>query len=408
MAQLLTFVTLTQDRERFAELSDTLAGNERTRLLADCQGAEELLSTITRLRPTAAVVVMDEKNSRQICDIIRQVAANSPHTAVIAASTATSPALILSSMRAGAREFLQLPVNPEELATVLDRTEEFRQEQAHVLQKRSGRVIGVFSSKGGCGVSFLAANLAASIGDSALLADLNLQAGDADSLLGTEVRYSISDVVKNFARLDDALLSSFVTNYSPRMSLLAAPIEAHEAEDVRPEHVTEALQLLRQRFDHVVLDLQHTFDPVTVAAMDQADDILLVLTLDIPGIRRTKRALKIFDRIGYPRKKIHVVVNRHSKQVDVELQKVELHLGEHLIGFVPNDYKKVMESINLGRPLVESDPSSKIAVEIKRIASLVSGGGQKVSTQPRKGLLKSLFNRQETPSLDLYASADEG
>jgi pilus assembly protein CpaE len=141
--------------------------------------------------------------------------------------------------------------------------------------------------------------------------------------------------------------------------------------------------------------------------MDQADDILLVLTLDIPGIRRTKRALKIFDRIGYPRKKIRVVVNRHGKHVEVELRKVEMHLGESLIGFVPNDYRNVMESINMGRPLVESDPGSKIAAEIKRIAGLLSGHGQRASAQPRKGLLKSLFNREEAPSLELHGSLDE-
>ena len=148
-------------------------------------------------------------------------------------------------------------------------------------------------------------------------------------------------------------------------------------------------------------------DPVTIAALDLADDILLIMTLDIPGIRNTKRALKVFERLGYPPGKIRVVVNRWSKNVDVELQKVEAHLDEQLIGFVPNDYGKVMNSINLGRPLVQTDPASKITLEIKRIAGLVENSNDTASRQPRKGLLGAMFGRQSsTRRLDLSAMPD--
>jgi pilus assembly protein CpaE len=231
-----------------------------------------------------------------------------------------------------------------------------------------------------------------------LLMDLNLQAGDVASFLGLEPRYSLADFVVNRTRLDDSLISSLLTPHSARLALLAAPLEAHEAEDITPEHVTEVLHLLSQRYECLVLDLQHTFDPITIAALDLADDILLLMTLDIPGIRSTKRALKVFERLSYPRGKVHVVVNRWSKSIDVELHKVEAHLDEQLIGFVPNDYRKVMESINLGRPLVQTDPSSKLTLEIKRIAALVSGSNHKASPQTRKRLLGSVFGRQSSGS----------
>src|SRR5207253_9042040 len=266
----------------------------------------------------------------------------------------SSPALILGSMRSGAREFLQLPIIADEFQTVLDRVAEFHA-TGQSASNNSGRFVAVFSGKGGAGVSFFATNLAAAMSVPTLLADLNLQAGDAASFLGVEARYSLADFVVNRTRLDDALISSLITPHSARLSLLAAPLEAHEVEDVTAQDVTEVLHLLGQRYECVVLDLPNTFDPVTIAALDMADDILLVMTLDIPGIRSTKRALKVFERVGYPRGKIHVVVNRWSKNIDVELQKVEAHLDEQLIGFVPNDYRKVIESINLGRPLVQAD-----------------------------------------------------
>jgi pilus assembly protein CpaE len=132
-----------------------------------------------------------------------------------------------------------------------------------------------------------------------------------------------------------------------------------------------------------------------------------MLTLDIPGIRSTKRALKVFERLNYPQRKIHVVVNRFSKANDVPLQKVEIHLGEQLIGFVPNDYRKVMDSINLGRPLVETEANSKISLEIKRIAGVVCGGTNGASAAPRKKLLGSVFGRAKTnESLEFSAAPD--
>src|SRR5213595_1476357 len=96
----------------------------------------------------------------------------------------------------------------------------------------------------------------------------------------------------------------------------------------------------------MVLDPQHTFDSITVAALDQSDEIILIVTLDIPAIRSTQRALEIFDRLGYPRKKIRIVVNRWSKQIDLDLREVEKFLGEPVTGFIPSDYQTAVTSIN--------------------------------------------------------------
>jgi len=394
--QALTFITLSRNTESSVEIRYALASSGRVRLLADCDSPEQMLSEVMRLRPSAAVITVEPDDSEKEFALIKQLVAASPSTAIITAARAASPALILSSMRSGAREFLQLPIIADEFQTVLDRTAEFCEAEENT-SKKIGRIVALFSGKGGAGLSFFSTNLAAAMSGSTVLVDLNLQAGDAASFLGLEVKYSLADFVRNRARLDDSLITSFITPHSANLALLAAPLEAHEAEDIKPQDVSEILHLLGQRYECIVLDLPHTFDPVTVAALDLADDILLVLTLDIPGIRSTRRALKVFDRLNYPRRKVHVVVNRWSKDIDVQLQKVEVHLGEQLIGFVPNDYRKVMDSINLGHPLVQADPSSKITAEIKRIAALVARN-HTPSAQPRRRILGTMFGRQSPPS----------
>lgn len=406
----LSFITLSKDAEVSKEIREALSATTRVRVLAESHDPDSLLGDALRLRPSAVLIVLDADASERAFSLIKKLSAAVPETAIITAASNASPPLILGSMRAGAREFLQLPIIADELRTVLDHVAELctTEGQSH----RQARLAAVFSSKGGAGVSFLSANLAAAMNVPTLLIDLNLQAGDAASFMGLDPKYSLADFAAHRDRLDDAMISSMVINHSRNLSVLAAPLEAHEAEDITVQDVSEVLHLMGRRYECIVLDLPHTFDPVTLAALDLADDILLVMTLDIPGIRSTKRALKVFERLGYPRGKIRVVVNRWSKSIDVELQKVESHLDEHLVGFVPNDYPRVIESINMGQPLVQSEPSSKLTIEIKRIASLVqrNGNSHTSSPQPRRGLLGSVFGRTRNNgsngSLELATTTD--
>jgi pilus assembly protein CpaE len=393
MTQPLSVVVLSTGLDNFKEIRTALAADPRVQLLAGGNDAEQLYEEIIRLKPSAAIIALGA-GSDQAIKFIQRLNSESPSTALISAADNASPDLILQSLRAGAREFLRLPISAEELGTVIDRVNAFSASQVQP-PKKKGRMIAVFSSKGGCGTSFIATNLAAAAAARTVLVDLNLQAGDLPLFLGVDPKYSIADMVENRARLDESLITSFVTPYSSKLSLLAAPKQADSADEIEPEHVFEVLQRLRESYEYVVIDPQHTFDAITLAALDQSDEIVLVLTLDIPAIRSTQRALEIFDRLGYPRKKIRIIVNRWSKQIDLDLRQVEKFLGEPVVGFVPSDYQTAVGSINLGNPLVLSDSSSKIAQEIRRISEIIAVGVAPIEdAKPRQALWKSLFKRE--------------
>jgi pilus assembly protein CpaE len=399
MTQPLSFVVLSTGLDTFKEIRTALSADGRTRLLAGGDDVEQVHEQVLHLRPDVAVITFGP-NPEQSLALIEKLARECPSTALLSAARDASPDLILRSLRAGARDFLRLPIITEELRTVLDRTVEFCAGRK-VAPKKKGRMIAIFSSKGGCGTSFVATNLAAATEAPTVLVDLNLQAGDLPLFLGVNPKYSIADLVENRERMDDALLNSYVTPHTTKLSLLAAPPEADLADDIEPEHVFDVLERLREKYDYVVLDPQHTFDAITLAALDQADDIVLVLTLDIPAIRSAQRALEIFDRLGYPRSKVRVIVNRWSKQIDLDLQQVEKFLNEKVVGFISSDYQTAVNSINLGQPLVQSETSSKIALEIKSITRQILGdSAQMTDEQPeRVGLWKSLFRRHaaQTP-----------
>jgi pilus assembly protein CpaE len=393
MTQPLTFVVLSTDLDNFKAIRTALTSQPGAQLLAGGNDADQLYEEIVRLKPSAAIIALSE-NSLPALKFIERLAAECPSTALISAAHNGSPDVILQSLRAGAREFLRLPISSEELRTVLDRVSAFAATQVQT-PKKKGKMVAVFSSKGGCGTSFVATNLAASAAAKTVLVDLNLQAGDLPLFLGVDPKYSIADMVENREQLDDSLISSFVTPYSSHLSLLAAPKQADSADEIEPEHVFTVLQRLRESYEYVVIDPQHTFDSITLAALDQSDEIVLVLTLDIPAIRSTQRALEIFDRLGYPRKKIRIVVNRWSKQIDLDLREVEKFLGEPCIGFIPSDYQVAVTSINLGQPLVVAEPGSKIAQEIRGISERIAVGVVEINeSQARRGIWSSLFKKE--------------
>src|SRR5215213_662459 len=197
----LTFVLLSNNSEASNELRVALSSGANTRLLSECDSPERFMSDLGLLRPSAAIVVLSQDNPDREFALIKKTNAAYPETAVITASRDGSSALILRSMRSGAHEFLQLPIVADEFRTVVDRIRELRLHEDST-SKKPGRVVAVFSGKGGSGVSFVATNLAAAMNVPTLLADLNLQAGDAASFLGIDPKYSVVDFVHNRARLD--------------------------------------------------------------------------------------------------------------------------------------------------------------------------------------------------------------
>jgi pilus assembly protein CpaE len=366
MSKPISVLVLSTDLDEFHALRAALAADPRVQLLGGGTDAEQIREQAVSLNPTA-VIVMLGNDPEPAMNLIQRLAQDCPSAAVISAGTEASSGILLKTLRSGAREFLRLPINVDEMKTVFDRITESIVEPVEPIKKKA-RLISVFSSKGGCGTSFIATNLAACMTGRTLLIDLNLQAGDLPLFLGVTPRHTLAGIIDAHARLDDQLISALAHVCNPNLHLLAAPREADFFEKIKAEHVIKVLDRLRENYDCIVLDPQHTFDPITVAALDQSDEIVLVLTLDIPAIQSAKRSLDLFDRLGYPRKKVRIVVNRWNKQDDLDISKVENVLREPVLGTMQSDYHRAVSSINLGTPLIKSDSTSKLAREIRQIA----------------------------------------
>ncbi len=340
-------------------------------IIAELPNNLQALDQVNRLRPHAALVMLNGDMPKSMA-IVEKLKLDAPETAIICSSDDPTSDVILQSFRMGATEFLRLPLSDREISEVFTKIEQTRVRVGEEDQK--GRVIAVYSSKGGCGTTFVTANLAVAIArltrQTSTIVDLNLQAGDQPTYLGIEsTPYTIYDVVRNFDRLDDDLLKTYLTTRGKMISLLAAPTEIGRDEDVRPDHITQIITMLRSQPGNVLIDPQHSLSENTIAALDLADDLVLLVTLDIPSIRSAKRALDIFRRLGYERDRIKVVLNRYSKTPEFERPQIEKVLEHKIDAILSNDYKAAISSINMGEPLVQSKTQSKLQNEFIQLAS---------------------------------------
>jgi pilus assembly protein CpaE len=357
-------------------------------ILTELPNHPQSFEQLQRLRPHAALVMLNGDLPRSL-HMVERIRQELPETAIVCSSDDTSSDVILRSFRAGAAEFLRLPLTDGEIQAVFAKLEQTRQMRGGD-EGHQGRVVAVYSSKGGCGTTFVAANLAVSLArlsrKRTCIVDLNLQAGDQPTYLGLEsTPYTIYDLVRNFDRLDDQFLSSHLVQRSKNLSLLAAPGEVGGDEDIRAEHVTQILSMLRAQAEYVVIDPQHTLSEITIAALDLADDLLLLVTLDIPSIRSAKRALDIFTRLGYDRKRVKVVLNRYTKTPEFEREQIEKVLEEKVYAVLSNDYRAAISSINVGEPLVQSHRQSRLVREFTHLAGKLSGIGAVEEQHPVGG-----------------------
>jgi pilus assembly protein CpaE len=252
------------------------------------------------------------------------------------------------------------------------------------VQRRPGRVTAVFSTKGGLGATTLAVNLAVCLAEhasvkSALLCELDTRHSDVVTLLDLQPRYSIVDVFENMERMDDSLLQGLLTKHDSGLWVLPGPPQI-ERGHLASEQVQAGIDLLRMHFDHVVLDLRHDLDPGTIAAVESADTVLYLTTLNVAALRSGAAGLAALLRLGVDLKKVKIVIMRDGTGEDVTVKHAREALGVPAYWKTPSDYAAVVGSINGGQPLVITSPRSKFAKNVRQLSDALVAADRPPST----------------------------
>jgi pilus assembly protein CpaE len=261
---------------------------------------------------------------------------------------------------------------------------------------RNGKLLAFFSAKGGSGSTSVVTNVGIELhrltGKKTLLVDLDLELGEIASLLGVRPRFHFVDLIRNFHRMDEDLLPSYIESHESGVQVLSAPFEPEIGEEVTGEQIARILGFLRSHYDYVLVDTSKSLAPPSLAALQNADPIFLVTNMDVPSLRNLKRCLPILDRVtAGDAKRLRLVVNRFNPKSLVRLQDLEETLGIEVSWTLTNDYETVIHSISTGQPLVLQG-ASRYARELKELARDIVNGS--TGSTPRR---RSLVNRLLSP-----------
>jgi pilus assembly protein CpaE len=240
---------------------------------------------------------------------------------------------------------------------------------------RRGRIVTVFSPKGGTGKTCIATNSAAAVakyeGKKCLLLDLDLQFGDAAIMLGIEPEKTIYDLVVAPGELDTEKLSGYVTRHACGLDILPAPLRPEDAELVTEAKLAQLLEVARESYDVIVVDTSPFFHGPMLATLDRTDELLLLCGLDVPTIKNVRLALQTLELLSFPPERIRVVLNRANSKVGMKPGEVEGALDVKVRFSIPSD-RAVPIAVNRGNPAVLADGKGDFARAVRAMATQLS------------------------------------
>jgi len=244
-----------------------------------------------------------------------------------------------------------------------------------------GRVVTVFSAKGGCGKTTLVTNLAAVLADrgrcQVCIVDLDLAFGDVAIAMQLFPARTIADAVPLNGAIDSAAVAAMLTYHSAGLSAIVAPTEPSTAETIHAPLVSHLLDVLRGDFDYVVIDTPPSFDEPVLAALDVSDLIALIVTPDVPALKNLKITLETLIELSYPPDKFRLVLNRADAKVGISQAEVEKTAQLPLAARIPSS-RDVPSTINRGVPIVLDNPKHPVSQAIRRFAEheVIDPGGR--------------------------------
>jgi pilus assembly protein CpaE len=272
-------------------------------------------------------------------------------------------------MRAGARDYLTIPLDQHELFEAVD---EIRKETASADSAGRAHMHVFLNGKGGSGATFLATNIAHGLacgGHGVTLVDLDLQFAGLCRYLDLDPKQDIFEAIRSVDELDQMAAEAFTTAHESGLRLLSASGERlYMNQDIPPENLVRLLDVYRKFNDFVVVDLPRQIDALNAAVIESADLITIVMQQSFPHLHDTARLVNVLrNELHVDSSRINVVVNRYSKNLPILLKDIEGALQTNNIVKIPNQYRLTSESVNSGIPVSEVDRKASVTKGLREL-----------------------------------------
>jgi len=362
----------------------------------------EVVPTLARLsivlqksgtKPDLFVVDIDPDNSDDLA-LLRDLPKVSGigDVPVIALTDRKSVHAPLRAIRAGANDVLFKPVDSNEAREVFARVMESNKHH-RVAHAATGKVIAFTHLSGGAGATTLAVNAACALargpeGGHTCLLDLDVQFGNAASLLDLPSTSPVQEFIDDPSRLDESMLESMMLRHPTGLQVLTAPRNLLPLTAYGPDGVHTLMDVARRNFRHVVVDLPVALAPWTDSVLKSAAVIYLVTSASVPSAHRVVKFADLLHEEGVRDLPIKVVVNRHHRASrrgnDITMAQFDQATGRKVDYTIPNDYSLISLSHGQGRPAVRLKPNSPFTVALMNM--LGAELGDETLVQPKRSL----------------------
>ena len=406
MADRIRVLIVDDIQETRDHLTKLLGFESDVEVVGTAASGPEALEAAARLLPD--IVLMDiNMPGMDGITATEQLMTQVPGSAVIMMSVQGEADYLRRSMLAGAREFLVKPFSSDELVSSIRQVNQREKEKGSRVVERPagssaagsgepGRIVTVFSPKGGVGRTTVAVNLAVAaaseLGKRVVLVDGSFQFGDVGVLLNLNPKNkSIADLIPEM-EADPEFIDQVIVTHSSGLRVLLAPPSPEMAELITVASLRRVLERLRDTHDLVVVDSWPWFHDTTLGLLDVSDDILALLTLEITNIKNIRLFLEVADQLGYPSGKIKLILNRADSALGIRVSDVEHSIGRHIDETIVSDGRSVVYALNRGVPFITSNREAQVSQDILRLARSLTGEGVRPVVEKDKQVQrKSLF-----------------
>lgn len=354
------------------------------RVLGAARTGKEGINLTKEMEPD--VVLMDinmpDMDGITATEIIRK---EHPLVQIVILSVQGDPNYMRRAMLAGARDFLTKPPSVDDLISTIRTAGKLAQEERRKEQKRAslqgdlggfggsymlqgvslGKVIVVYSPKGGVGCTTIATNLAVTLHNEetpVVMVDASLQFGNIAVMLNERGQNSIIDLTPRVDELDQEVIEDVLVSHKlSGIKVLTSPTQPEQAEKVTPTSFVSIINFLKRMFSYIVIDTSSFLSDVTLSTIDISDMMVLVASQDIPCISNMRTFLDLLDALEYDRSKIIFSLNRFDKRIAITPEAIGDNLKINVSSILPLDDKVVIPSVNRGVPFVLSDKSKPIS-----------------------------------------------
>ncbi len=325
-----------------------------------------------------------------------QIRQKSPHTQIVILSVQGDSNYMRRAMLAGARDFLTKPPMSDELISAIrhageiahsERQKGLQQQlaasstaggpglRANFVPPTNGKVIGVYSPKGGTGCTTIAVNLAIALNNEdtrAVIVDGNMQFGDVALFLNQQGKNTIIDMAPRVDELDFALVEDILIKHQASgVRVLAAPQRPEYADKVSAEQFVKVLRLLQQMYSYVIVDTTSILTDIILSIIDTCDVIILIVTQEIPAIKDMRLLLDLLQTMRIGKERIILAMNRYDKRITLTPERVGENLRHAIAATIPLDEKAVINSVNRGVPFMLESKAQPVAKGILSLAEAV-------------------------------------